>query len=101
MHKAVPPLFRGRLGGGILASSNFLQHRRIGLVMAAGPVWLPRFGHPPSPWRNEAVNSPYRVFAPLQVEGGELGEEFHVGIGQMVMHPPGHGFPIASALVIG
>ncbi|SLN58953.1 hypothetical protein ROA7450_03037 [Roseovarius albus] len=46
--------------------------------------------------RDEAVDSAFRSFAPKDVEGAEFGVEPQMGMGQVVVDPPGERAPIRA-----
>lgn len=43
-----------------------------------------------------AVDPAFRILAPSDVEGRELGEEVETRIGQMVVYPPSERAPVGS-----
>ena len=64
-------------------------------------IFHPRLGQASS-GRDETVDPPFRMFAPKDVEGAELGVELEMRVRQVIMDPPGQGTPVgAFSIAIG
>jgi len=69
-----------------------LRETRIKMVVFACVVLEARLSQEAAR-RDEAIDCPLRLLMPSNIEGGEIGKELEIAVGQMVMDPPGHGLP--------